>query len=93
MTEPLDSQLTVEKTMPEPPRTKQQRRLALALSCMACLTIYVALSGPMAALHKKAQFKPLQSTIEVVFAPVVWLAKHRVEPLSSWLRAYVELFR
>ncbi len=93
MPEPLEPQLTVEKTVPEPPRTKQQRRVALALSGLAALTIYIALSGPMAALHKNAKFKPLQSTIEVVFAPVVWLAKHRVEPLSSWLRAYVDLFR
>jgi|GEM_PF-5920965 len=93
MPEPFEPLLSTDKNVPEPPRTKQQKRAALLLSGGACVLLYVALSGPMAALHKTVKFKPLQSAIEIVFAPVVWIVTHRVEPLSSWLKAYVELFR
>lgn len=93
MSEALEPLLSLEKCVPEPPRTRRQTRTALLLACGASLLLYVALSGPMAALHKSVKFKPLQMAIEIAFAPVVWIATHRVEPVSSWLRAYVELFR
>ncbi len=93
MTEPLDSQLTIDKALLEPPRTKRQKRVALLLSATSCFLLYVALSGPMSALHRTVKFKPLQTAIEVAFAPLVWVAKNKIEPLSSWLLAYMELFR
>lgn len=93
MSEPLAPELTLEKSAPEPPRTAKQKRIAFALSAMACFMLYVALSGPMSALHKKMKFKPMEAAIEVAYAPIVWLAKNRIEPFSSWLRAYIELFR
>lgn len=47
----------------------------------------------MAAIHNTAKFGPFQQAIEIVYAPVVLLAKSRIEPFASLLKTYIEIFR
>ena len=77
----------------EPLRTRTQRLVGFACSVGICLCGYILLAGPMAGLHQAIPFKPFRTAIEFFCAPIVWLTKNNLEPLSSFIKAYVGLFR
>ena len=77
----------------EPPRSRRQRLIGFACSVGIFLVCYVLAAGPMSWVHKVVPFKPFRTAIEYVFAPIVWLTKHNLEPISSMIKAYVRLFR
>ncbi len=66
---------------------------AVALSAFAFLAFYVLSAGPMAGLHRIFKVQGFQRAIEVVYAPVVVLVKSDIEPFSSFMKWYVDLFR
>ena len=71
----------------------RQRMLAMAGSAVAFLVVYLVLAGPVAAIHRAVRFAPVQNAIEVVYAPVVFVVRNRVEPLATVMRAWIEVFR
>jgi hypothetical protein len=75
-------------------RLTRMQRLRLALLCVAVFCCgYILLSGPVAWLHDKFAFTPFRTAVEVVFAPVIALHKSGIEPISSFLKWYINIFR
>ena len=85
--------VTATVSTQEPPRTRRQRLIGLGCTVGIFLVCYVLAAGPMAWLHKAVPFKPFRTAIEVLFAPIVWLTKHDLQPFSALIKAYVGLFR
>lgn len=83
---------SVEPAADVPP-TRRQKLKALALSAFGFLVFYFLSAGPMAGLHRVFKVPGFQRTIEVVYAPVVFLVKRNFEPFSSIMKWYVDLFR
>ncbi|MBI1310488.1 hypothetical protein GC176_04205 [bacterium] len=75
------------------PPTRRQKLKALAVSSCGFLAFYLLSAGPMAGLHNVFKVPGFQRAIEVVYAPVVFLVKRNVEPFSSIMKWYVDLFR
>ncbi|MHC4875293.1 MAG: hypothetical protein ACYTGL_02265 [Planctomycetota bacterium] len=75
------------------PSGRWETTRAVALSATAFLVFYVLSAGPMAGLHRIFQVQGFQRAIEVVYAPVVVLVKSDIEPFSSFMKWYVDLFR
>lgn len=82
-------QLTAEEPVP----TRRQKLVAALLSVSGFLTFYVLSAGPMAGLHRVFRFRGFQRVVEIVYAPLVALVKSGLEPFTSILRWYIELFR
>ncbi len=87
---------TPEVSLDEPPAsvrpTARQRCLAGVAALAAFLTMYVALAGPVAFLHRIIPLQPFRAAIEILYAPVVFVVEHRVEPLATVLKAWIGLF-
>ncbi len=90
-----DNQLTSAAVEPasDTPPTRRQKFKALAVSALGFVTFYLLSVGPMAGLHRVFKVPGFQQAIEVVYAPVVFLVKRNVEPFSSIMKWYVDLFR
>tara|TARA_R110002072_G_scaffold287242_2_gene452717 strand:+ start:53297 stop:53620 length:324 start_codon:yes stop_codon:yes gene_type:complete len=73
--------------------TRQQRFAATALCVCGFLTFYLLSAGPVAGIHNVLKVRAFQKAVEVIYAPVVLLVKSNVEPFSSIMKWYVDLFR
>lgn len=80
-------------TEDEPPRTRRERLLAGVLAVSAFLLLYALSAGPMVGLVRTVKMRPFERAVEVLYAPLVIVVKKNVEPFSSILKWYVELFR
>ncbi|MDA1015273.1 MAG: hypothetical protein O3A00_12575 [Planctomycetota bacterium] len=94
---PPDSQSETANALVKPPASEPQsrrQRLAVGGLCVvAFLFFYVALAGPVAAIHRKVKAEPVRVVIEVAFAPLVFLVKHDVKPFSPMIKWYFGLWR
>ena len=77
----------------ERPPTRQQRIVATALCVFGFLTLYFLSAGPVAGIHNVLKIRAFQKAVEVIYAPVVLLVKSNIEPFSSIMKWYVDLFR
>ena len=75
------------------PPTRRQKLNAFAVSACGFVVFYLLSAGPMAGLHRVFKVPGFQRAIEVVYAPVVFLVKRNVEPFSSIMKWYIDLFR
>ena len=73
--------------------TRQQRVAATALCVVGFLTFYLLSAGPIAGIHNVLKIRAFQRAVEVIYAPVVLLVKSNIEPFSSIMKWYVDLFR
>jgi hypothetical protein len=94
---PLEPVAPLRSTSAEPVAdarpTQRQKLNALAVSAFGFLAFYLLSAGPMAGLHGVFKVPGFQKAVEVVYAPVVFLVKRNVEPFSSVMKWYVDLFR
>ncbi len=77
----------------EDPPTRRQRVAATALCIFGFLTFYLLSAGPVAGIHNVLKIRAFQKAVEVIYAPVVLLVKSNIEPFSSIMKWYVDLFR
>ncbi|NQV24526.1 MAG: hypothetical protein HQ518_09170 [Rhodopirellula sp.] len=73
--------------------TRRQKVAALALSVSGFLMFYLLSAGPVAGIHNVLKIRAFQRAVEVIYAPVVLLVKSHIEPFSSIMKWYVDLFR
>lgn len=73
--------------------TQRQKLVASALCFWGFLVFYLLSAGPVAGLHRIFEVRSFQKAVEVIYAPVVLLVKSNVEPFSSMMKWYVDLFR
>lgn len=94
---PLESDSQLSSVSIEPvastPPTRRQKLNAFAVSACGFVVFYLLSAGPMAGLHRVFKVPGFQRAIEVVYAPVVFLVKRNIEPFSSIMKWYVDLFR
>lgn len=94
---PLESDSQLSSVSIEPvantPPTWRQKLNAFAVSACGFVVFYLLSAGPMAGLHRVFKVPGFQRAIEVVYAPVVFLVKRNIEPFSSIMKWYVDLFR
>jgi hypothetical protein len=90
-----NSQLSSMSIEPDPDArpTRRQKLNAVAVSAFGFMVFYLLSAGPMAGLHRVFKVPGFQRAVEVVYAPVVFLVKRNVEPFSSIMKWYVDLFR
>ena len=90
----MNADVSVMRTNPgEDPPTKRQKRVMAVVCTGVFLLVYVLSAGPMAGLHKVAQFRHFRKALEFVYAPLIAIVKSDVEPFASVLKWYIELFR
>ncbi len=77
----------------EVPPTRGQKIKAAAVSVFGFVMFYLLSAGPMAGLHRILDVPGFQRAVEVVYAPVVFVVKRNVEPFSSVMKWYIDLFR
>lgn len=77
----------------EPPPSRRQKFRAVCVSMGGFVLFYLLSSGPMAGLHRVFEVPGFQRAVELVYAPVVFLVKRNIEPFSSIMKWYVDLFR
>lgn len=82
-----------EPAAEEPVPSRRQKLAAALLSVGGFLAFYVLSAGPMAGLHRVFRFRGFQRAVEFVYTPLVVLVKSGLEPFTSILRWYIELFR
>ena len=75
------------------PPSRRERLAATALSVGGFLTFYLLSAGPIAGIHNVIKVGAFQKAVEVIYAPVVLLVKSNIEPFSSIMKWYVDLFR
>lgn len=73
--------------------TRRQRFAASALCVFGFFAFYLLSAGPVAGIHNVFRVRAFQRAVEVVYAPVVFLVKSNIEPFSSIMKWYVDLFR
>lgn len=73
--------------------TKRQKFWAFAFAATGFLIVYLLSAGPMAAIHNALKFGPFQRALGIVYAPVIFVVKNRIEPFASLMKAYIEIFR
>ena len=66
---------------------------ALSLCVFGFATFYLLSAGSVAGIHNVMKIGALQKAVEVIYAPVVLLVKSSIEPFSSIMKWYVDLFR
>jgi hypothetical protein len=76
----------------EPP-SRRQKIAATALCVFGFITLYLLSAGPVAGIHNVMKVGAFQKVVEVIYAPVVLLVKSNLEPFSSIMKWYVDLFR
>ncbi len=74
------------------PKSLRQRVTGAAVAMFGASLMYVLMSGPLAFLHNKVAVGPFRTAIETMFAPVVFIVKNDIEPLSTIMKAYIGLF-
>jgi hypothetical protein len=84
--------LILEAASPAPP-TRRQRIGATTLCVFGFLAFYLLSAGPVAGIHNVLKLRAFQKAVEVIYAPVVLLVKSDIEPFSSIMKWYVDLFR
>ena len=82
----------VDSETAEPP-TRRQKMAATSLCVFGFLTFYLLSAGPVAGIHNVLKVRGFQKAVEVIYAPVVLLVKSNIEPFSSIMKWYVDLFR
>ena len=88
------SSIVDEKDIPpEPSPSRRQKLVAAAATFAVFLCVYILSVGPMAGLHRAANFKEFSSTLEVIYRPLVFIVKKDVRPLSTGLKWYISIFR
>ncbi|MBM82732.1 MAG: hypothetical protein CMJ78_19385 [Planctomycetaceae bacterium] len=78
---------------PEAKPTKRQKALAAMLTTGVFLVVYILSVGPMAGIHRAADFKEFGQTLEVIYKPLVVIVKKDVRPFSTGLKWYINIFR
>jgi len=86
------SEATIEPQISDPP-SRRQRMFAAALSVFGFLVFYLLSAGPIAGIHNLFEVPAFQKAVEVIYAPVVLLVKGNIEPFSSIMTWYIDLFR
>ncbi len=66
---------------------------ALSLSFFGFLAFYLLSAGPVAGIHNVLKVGAFQKAVEVIYAPIVLLVKSNIEPFSSIMKWYIDLFR
>jgi hypothetical protein len=83
---------TVVESATEPP-SRRQKMAATALCVCGFLAFYLLSAGPVAGIHNVLKVGAFQKAVEVIYAPVVLLVKSNIQPFSSIMKWYVDLFR
>lgn len=73
--------------------TRREKIAATSLSVCGFLAFYLLSAGPVAGIHNVLKVGAFQKAVEVIYAPVVLLVKSNIEPFSSIMKWYVDLFR
>lgn len=73
--------------------TRRQKLAASAFCFWGFLVFYLLSAGPIAGIHHVFKVRSFQKAVEVIYAPVVLLVKSNIEPFSSMMKWYVDLFR
>lgn len=73
--------------------TRREKIAAISLSVCGFLAFYLLSAGPVAGIHNVLKVGAFQKAVEVIYAPVVLLVKSNIEPFSSIMKWYVDLFR
>jgi hypothetical protein len=76
----------------EPP-SRRQKMAATSLCVFGFLVFYLLSAGPVAGIHNVMKIGAFQRAIEIIYAPVVLLVKSNIEPFTSIMTWYVDLFR
>lgn len=71
----------------------KRRSGAAVLSVAAFLTFYVLSAGPMVAIHRSFEVDAFQDALGVIYKPLVFIVRNDIEPMSSALKWYIELFQ
>lgn len=75
------------------PPGRCEKLIATALSICGFLAFYLLSAGPVAGIHNVLKVGAFQKAVEVIYKPVVLLVKSNIEPFSSIMKWYVDLFR
>lgn len=73
--------------------TRREKFAATILSVCGFLAFYLLSAGPVAGIHNVLKVGAFQKAVEVIYAPVVLLVKSNIEPFSSIMKWYIDLFR
>lgn len=73
--------------------TRRQRFAATTLCLFGFIAFYLLSAGPVAGIHNVFKVRAFQKAVEVIYAPVVVLVKSNIEPFSSMMKWYIDLFR
>lgn len=73
--------------------TRRQRFAATTLCLFGFIAFYLLSAGPVAGIHNVFKVRAFQKAVEVIYAPVVFLVKSNIEPFSSMMKWYIDLFR
>ncbi len=68
------------------------RRRTIVLSTLAFLFSYVITAGPAAFILKRMDLPVISAIAEVVYAPIIAIAKMKIPILSQLIKAYIGLF-
>ena len=87
----IDGEIGPVESVTQPSR--RERLAATGLSVFGFLVFYLLSAGPIAGIHNVMKVGAFQKAVEVIYAPVVFLVKSNIEPFSSIMKWYVDLFR
>lgn len=73
--------------------TRREKMKATTLCVFGFLMLYLLSAGPVAGIHNVMKIRSFEKAVEVIYAPVVLLVKSDIEPFSSVMTWYVDLFR
>lgn len=68
------------------------RRRTIVLSTLAFLLSYVITAGPAAFILNKMDLPVISAIAEVVYAPIIAIAKMKIPVLSALVKGYIGLF-
>ena len=75
------------------PVSRRERWLAGGLSLSGFLIFYVVSAGPVSGLAHAMKIQALTNVLQVIYAPLVFIVKHDLQPFSTILKAWAGLFR
>lgn len=87
------SERDLTRPQDEVPPTRREKLTAAAFCVSGFLVFYILSAGPMAGLHRIFEFSGFRNVVEVVYAPIVFLVKRNVEPFSTIMKWYIDIFR
>jgi hypothetical protein len=73
--------------------TRRQRIAVGAVCTFAALAVYVLSAGPMVWIARMVRLKQFDTLLQLVYAPLAFVVKHDLQPLSTLLKWYAGLFR